>query len=67
MDGVNLAEHFGKSNKRTWFHTEKGMRRNEGQRIDHVTAERSLLDKQSPLRIGDFEVLQDFGGSRKGC
>ena len=66
MKGINVAEHFGKQVKRTWFQSEKAMRKNSGQRIDHVIAEPSLLDKSSALRITDFEVLNDFGGSRKG-
>ena len=36
MRGVNLAEHFGKADKRTCFGTQKCWRSNDGQRIDHI-------------------------------
>lgn len=66
MDGINLAEHFKKQHIRTCFPTEDYMKKNYGQRIDHVIAEPSLLDSQSKLRISMFDTLLQFGGSRKG-
>ena len=38
MKGVNLAEHFGKADKRTCFGAQKCWRSNDGQRIDHIVA-----------------------------
>ena len=66
MNGVNLAEHFKKQHIRTCFPSEEYLKRDYGQRIDHVIAEPSLLDTQSDLRIAAFDTLLQFGGSRKG-
>jgi exodeoxyribonuclease III len=66
MNGVNLAEHFGKAHKRTCFVTEKCWRSNDGQRIDHIIAEKDLLEDSNPVRIKAFDTLHQFGGSRKG-
>ena len=66
-DGVNVAEHLGKHANRTWFQSERALKANKGQRIDHVIAERSLMDEKSTLFIKGYEVLHDFGGSRKGA
>ncbi len=65
IDGVNVAEHLEDS-RRTCFPSERCLRKNQGQRIDHLIAERSLLEDSEPVRIGSFEVLQQFGGSKKG-
>lgn len=42
------------------------MKANKGQRIDHVIAERALLEEKSPTGEKAYEVLHDFGGLRKG-
>ena len=65
LDGVNVAEHFKKNSRRTCFPTEKCLRLNAGQRIDHVVVEKGLLDG-SALRVSAFETMQQFGGSKKG-
>jgi exodeoxyribonuclease III len=66
MDGINLAEHFAKQHVRTCFQSEEYMRKDYGQRIDHVIAEPGLLDKESALRVVAFDTLLQFGASRKG-
>ena len=57
MNGVNVAEHFGKQSFRTCFQSEDYLTKNFGQRIDHVIAESSLLTKESNLRISAFDTL----------
>ena len=66
MGGVNLAEHFKKQTFRTCFPSEDYLRKNFGQRIDHVIAQESLLKSESELRITAFDTLIGFGASRKG-
>jgi exodeoxyribonuclease III len=66
MNGVNLAEHFNKREKRTCFVTENCWRSNDGQRIDHIIVGKDLLDDAKRLRVTAFDVLQQFGGSKKG-
>src|SRR5690606_15041623 len=66
MNGVNLAEHFNKKDKRTCFVTENCWRSNDGQRIDHIIVEKGLLNDSKQLRVIAFDVLQQFGGSKKG-
>ena len=66
MNGVNVAEHFQKHTIRTCFQSEEYLRRNYGQRIDHVIAEASLLRPESELRITAFDTLIQFRASRKG-
>ena len=66
MGGVNLAEHFKKQTFRTCFPSEDYLRKNFGQRIDHVIAQESLLQSESELRITAFDTLIGFGASRKG-
>ena len=57
MNGVNVAEAFGKQSYRTCFLSEEYLKKNFGQRIDHVIAERSLLQQDSTLRISKFDTL----------
>jgi len=64
MDGCNVAEHFKKQGRRTCFPTERCLKMNEGQRIDHIIAEKSLFAEESKLRLTAFDA--QFGGSRKG-
>ena len=66
MDGVNVANHFGKHLFRTCFPSEDYLRKNFGQRIDHVIAHKSLLQSESELRITAFDTLIQFGASRRG-
>ena len=66
IDGVNVAEAFGKQDLRTCFQTEHQWKRNIGQRIDHVIAEKSMLEEKG-LHLKAYETLQQFGGARKGC
>jgi hypothetical protein len=66
MGGENVAEFF-KNRKRTCFQNEWYLEKNFGQRIDHILAERSLLTGEGLLKIDQFEVLQEFGGGRRGC
>ena len=65
MNGVNVAEHFGKQSIRTCFQSEDHLRKNYGQRIDHVIADASLLNPESELHITAFDTLIQFGASRK--
>ena len=67
MRGVNVAEHFGKQTQRTCFADQELFERNFGQRIDHVVADRSLLDKHNDMRITAFDTLQIFGAGRSGA
>ena len=64
LSGINLAEHFKKP-YRTCFPSEEYLRKDYGQRIDHVIVEPDLLDAKSDLRIAAFDTLVQFGGSRK--
>ena len=66
MDGVNVAERFGKQDFRTCFPSEDYLKKNFGQRIDHIIAHDSLLKEESELRITAFDTLIQFGASRKG-
>ena len=61
MGGVNLAEHFKKQTFRTCFPSEDYLRKNFGQRIDHVIAQEGLLQSESELRITAFDTLIGFG------
>ena len=66
LDGVNLAEHFDKQHIRTCFQSEKQLMTNEGQRIDHIIVEPSMVAPgESKLRVA-YDTLLQFGGSRKG-
>ena len=65
IDGVNVAEHFNKP-MGTCFQNENYLMKNAGQRIDHVIAERSLLEENDKLRITAFNTIQQFGAARKG-
>ena len=66
MNGVKITEHFNKQDKRTCFVTESCWRSNDGQRIDHIIVGKDLLNDSKQLRIIAFDVLQQFGGSKKG-
>ena len=66
MDGVNVAERFGKQDFRTCFPSEDYLKKSFGQRIDHIIAHDSLLKEESELRITAFDTLIQFGASRKG-
>ena len=66
MDGVNAAEHFGVTQKRTCFQNEWYFDKNYGQRIDHVIVSRSAFRKGVAQTITNFDVLQQFGGGSNG-
>ena len=64
IQGENLGEKRGNT-KRTCYPNEYSLTRDYGQRIDHV-----IVEKQScnlTTKIVNFEVLQEFGASRKNC
>lgn len=66
MNGVNVAERFNKESQRTCFPDEYHLEKNFGQRIDHIIAERTLFDGTSPIQVESYDVLQQFGGGRRG-
>jgi exodeoxyribonuclease-3 len=57
MDGVNLAEHFNKQHIRTCFQDESFLRANAGQRLDHIIAQKELLDEKEMLRVAKYDTL----------
>ena len=71
VGGVDLGEIFakktGQGRKRTWFANEFGFRKNHGQRIDHIIAQRKFVDDSNKLQVKNFDVIQEFGGGRKSC
>lgn len=66
IKGKNLGETCGNT-KRTCFPNEYSLTRNYGQRIDHAIAQNELLRDDAALRIKNFDVLQEFGASRRNC
>ena len=62
IQGKNLGESIGNV-KRTCFPNERSLTRNYGQRIDHVVIQNEPCNTQ--IRVATFDVLQEFGASRK--
>ena len=66
IDGINLADLYPDEKLGTCFPSEEYLFSHFGQRIDHIIAQKSLVDDSAKLRVHGFKTLQEFGGSRKG-
>jgi len=62
MNGVNVAEHFGVTQKRTCFQNEWYFDKNFGHRID-VVVNREALHTSASQTIINFDVIVHFGFS----
>ena len=68
IEGTNVADELAWNNrKRTCFPNEPSLKKNFGQRLDHVIAQNGLLNGEARVAVLDFDVVQQFGGGRKFC
>ena len=66
IDGVNVADYYTSERKGTCFQNEWYLDRGYGQRIDHIIAQKELINRGSDLRVTSFKTLQEFGGGPRG-